>query len=88
MSVDQPAAQPVAWRITKGGNTWLELHEVFESRSYDYGQFEPLYTRPDPRIVELEAALRGLLADTQHKDHYCGDEDCPVAVAKAALKER
>ena len=30
-------------------------------------------------------ALRNLLADTQHAEHNCGDEDCPVAKARALL---
>lgn len=38
-------------------------------------------------ITRLRAALRGLLADTQHAEHRCGDEDCPVAIARAALRE-
>ena len=33
----------------------------------------------------LVAALRNLLADTQHAEHNCGDEDCPVAKARALL---
>ena len=36
-------------------------------------------------IERLRAALRGLLADTQHAEHDCGDADCPVALARAAL---
>ena len=53
----QPPVEPVAWRITKGGNRWIELHDVFVSRSYDYGQFEPLYTHPDPRLAEYRELL-------------------------------
>jgi len=33
----------------------------------------------------LVEALRNLLADTQHAEHNCGDEDCPVAKARALL---
>lgn len=33
----------------------------------------------------LVEALRNLLADTQHAEHNCGDEDCPVAKAHALL---
>lgn len=34
----------------------------------------------------LREALAGLLNDTQHKDHDCGDEKyCPVLQARAAL---
>jgi hypothetical protein len=32
-------------------------------------------------------ALAGLLADTQHADHKCGEVDCPVEIAREALKE-
>lgn len=40
----------------------------------------------------LRAALRDLLDDTQHAEHgrgapdYCGDPECPVARARAALE--
>jgi hypothetical protein len=37
--------------------------------------------------TELAQALRGLLADTQHAEHVCADERCPVAAARAALAE-
>ena len=33
----------------------------------------------------LVEALRNLLADTQHAEHNCGDEDYPVAKARALL---
>jgi hypothetical protein len=33
----------------------------------------------------LRAALTGLLADTEHADHDCGDSDCPVRIAREAL---
>ncbi len=36
----------------------------------------------------LRDALKDLLEDTQHVDHNCGDEDCPVANARAALGEK
>lgn len=35
----------------------------------------------------LREALRELLEDSQHVDHNCGDEDCPVLNARAALEE-
>jgi hypothetical protein len=34
----------------------------------------------------LRAALRDLLEDTQHKNHNCGDDDCPVKRAREAIK--
>ena len=37
------------------------------------------------RYDALVEALRNLLADTQHAEHNCGDEDCPVAKARALL---
>ena len=37
---------------------------------------------------ELLEALRDLLADTQHADHFCGDPTCPVAKARAAIRAR
>lgn len=36
-------------------------------------------------VEQLRAALQGLLNDTQHSLHDCGDADCPVAIARAAL---
>lgn len=39
----------------------------------------------DRREAELVAALRALLADTQHSKHNCGDPDCPVDAARAAI---
>ena len=37
------------------------------------------------RYEALVVALRNLLADTQHAEHNCGDEDCPVAKARAYI---
>ena len=37
------------------------------------------------RYDALVDALRNLLADTQHAEHNCGGEDCPVAKARAML---
>lgn len=37
--------------------------------------------------AELRSALSGLLADTQHSDHDCGDEGCPVDIARNALNK-
>jgi hypothetical protein len=42
----------------------------------------------EARAERLAEALRGLLNDTQHKDHNCGDTEwCPVAKARAALEQ-
>lgn len=37
-------------------------------------------------IKELRTVLKGLLEDTQHTRHNCGDIDCPVEIAQTALK--
>lgn len=37
------------------------------------------------KLQAVVDALRGLLADTQHSKHYCGDEDCPVDIARKAI---
>jgi hypothetical protein len=42
----------------------------------------------EARAERLAEALRGLLNDTQHKDHNCGDAEwCPVIAARAALEQ-
>jgi len=33
----------------------------------------------------MREALKGLLSDTQHSDHDCGDKDCPVYIARKTL---
>lgn len=38
------------------------------------------------RIAKLEGALRSLLNDTQHSEHNCNDELCPVFNAKEVLE--
>lgn len=40
---------------------------------------------PPDTVAALVVALDDLLADTQHATHDCGDDDCPVRRARAAL---
>lgn len=40
---------------------------------------------PHATVAALVEALDELLADTQHATHDCGDADCPVRRAHAAL---
>jgi len=40
---------------------------------------------PPATVAALVEALDDLLADTQHATHDCGDDDCPVRRARAAL---
>jgi len=37
------------------------------------------------QLAEAVASLSGLLADTQHADHHCDGEQCPVEEARATL---
>lgn len=41
----------------------------------------------DPRVLKLVEALRLLLMDTQHDDHMCNEETCPVFNVNQALTE-
>lgn len=43
--------------------------------------------RAKRRAGELLDALKGLLEDTQHAEHSCGDSDCCVAVARKLVNE-
>ena len=36
-------------------------------------------------LLDCAEALRWLLQDTQHAEHECSDETCPVAAARTAL---
>lgn len=38
-------------------------------------------------LKEAREALHNLLQDTQHKNHDCGDRDCPVLEARRVLKQ-
>jgi hypothetical protein len=38
-------------------------------------------------IADLRDALSELLLDTQHEQHICGDDTCPVVRARVLLKE-
>ena len=42
----------------------------------------------EPPVNErLLRALEGLMKDTQHAEHNCADEDCPVATARVVITE-
>lgn len=46
---------------------------------------EPYEQAMAKEIVELKNALKDLLFDTQHSNHNCGDERCPVEQARKIL---
>jgi len=82
-------AQTVAWMYQheETGNVNFRPHN---ERWVDHRRYVeiPLYASPPDlaaRVEELEAALRNLLNDTQHSEHHCGDEACPVSIARAVL---
>ena len=84
-----PAQEPVAWMYQheETGNVNFRPHN---ERWVDHRRYVeiPLYASPPDlaaRVEELEAALRNLLNDTQHSEHHCGDEACPVSIARAVL---
>lgn len=52
------------------------------------GENLSVFDRLRARIAELESVLMGLLNDTQHADHNCGDPMCPVDEARAALEAK
>ena len=39
----------------------------------------------EAKLAAVVEALSALLNDTQHSEHACGDPDCPVDFARAAL---
>lgn len=82
--------EPVAVVMVDGNICWLKDWLMSDGwvRS---NQGDKLYhattvSALEARIGALESALKGLLEDTQHRDHNCGDEEwCPVIHARAIL---
>jgi hypothetical protein len=68
---------------------WTSTHHVYSGtpryvvREWGWRYLAPVAT-PDT-VRALVEALDGLLEDTQHATHHCGDPDCPVDAARAAL---
>ena len=48
---------------------------------------EFIAARARKRAVALYTALKGLLEDTQHDSHLCGDPRCPVLRAQRLVAE-
>jgi hypothetical protein len=67
---------------------WAEQEiERLTAELADCKESDRLIERLQARVGELEGAIAALLEDTQHSEHICPDDDCPVRLAKAALKE-
>jgi hypothetical protein len=74
---------PVIW-------TWRTPEMVWRSQGVERtpGEMHHHYVAPVASLDTVRAlveALDGLLEDTQHATHHCGDPDCPVDAARAAL---
>lgn len=72
-------AEVASLRITLGGRTFSA------TAPEPIGCPAPGMCVQVAEIARMREALAGLLADTQHSGHKCGDNDCPVAAARAAL---
>jgi len=50
-----------------------------------------IHSKADAALIKaapkMLKALRNLLNDTQHREHACTDEDCPVRVAREVIAE-
>ena len=57
--------------------------EVVEDRNRAFGSYKHTRMNYDKAV----AALKWLLSDTQHSDHDCGMDLCPVDTARRVLKE-
>jgi hypothetical protein len=68
------------WRIYNGVGQW-SYSEICAEFGWRY--LAPV--TPHATVAALVEALDELLADTQHATHDCGDDDCPVLRAHAAL---
>lgn len=65
------------------GGMW-DFHGKPEHAAGEGMRYIGPYT-PPATVAALVVALDDLLADTQHATHDCGDDDCPVRRAHAAL---
>lgn len=66
----------------KHGAMSLEIHRLMRENAALREKVAGL----EQRIEKLHVALQGLLLDTQHSEHSCGDKHCPVEYAREALK--
>lgn len=64
-----------------GGDEWNSCRYMLD----DAADKVLAIVTPPATVAALVEALDDLLADTQHATHDCGDDDCPVRRARAAL---
>jgi hypothetical protein len=60
------------------------FYDIVSTRDTIEGGIEVI---PADKVRRLVEALKWLLNDTQHADHNCGDNECPVDNARQVLKE-
>lgn len=84
----QPAHTPGPWEVWAGGahgglkvRAGSMLVATVARANLDFA-FNARLIAAAPDLLE---ALRELLDDTQHSTHDCGDDDCPVRRARAAI---
>jgi hypothetical protein len=75
------------WHCDAAGGIWFfgGTQTARPSYAYRIGYRYLAPITPHATVAALVEALDELLADTQHATHDCGDDDCPVRRAHAAL---
>ena len=92
--VQAPVGEPhlARWHAAERGDVeplWTSTHHVYSGtpryavREWGWRYLVPV--TPPATVATLVEVLDDLLADTQHATHDCGDGDCPVRRARAAL---
>lgn len=77
---------PASWDAVNG--VWWNNFDLAAASPFDAaasGWRYLAHVTPPAVVAALVVALDDLLADTQHATHDCGDDDCPVRRAHAAL---
>jgi DNA repair exonuclease SbcCD ATPase subunit len=75
-------------KLREATENWrLQTAEACERAREERDHYRDKYHSLKAEIERLRAVLEGLLQDTQHRNHDCGDEDCPVKIAREALRD-